>query len=116
LDVEGQKMNSKLMRAVIFFATCAPVAALSDTTNLHNIEKLTFGPNGLHGTSVVLENSNFNGCSISSAALVEATNPNYQSILSALLAARMADKPIRISYSGCSSTNSNYPIILEVQL
>jgi hypothetical protein len=106
-------MKSNFIRAAIFLIISFPIAAYSDTTDLHKIEKLTIGTNGLHGTSVVLENSNFNGCSVTSAALVEATNPNYQGILSTLLAARMADRSIRITYSGCSN---NYPKISEIQL
>jgi len=87
--------------------------AVADITSWHKIEKMTVGTNGIHGTSVVLSETSFNGCAVSSAALIEAGNPNYEGFLSLLLAAKMAGKDVRVTYSGCSN---NYPKVTEIQI
>ncbi|MEM9103897.1 MAG: hypothetical protein AAGB12_16435 [Pseudomonadota bacterium] len=54
-------------------------------------------------------------CSDSSYILLKADSPERQ--FSALLAAYMAQKPVRLALNGCSSNNkAGYPVISEVWL
>ncbi|TQV80043.1 hypothetical protein FKG94_10240 [Exilibacterium tricleocarpae] len=106
-------MKGKLRGCLVAGALSFAFFAHAETSNWHQVEKLIIGSNGAHGTLVFLSGSNFNGCPVNQSALVDNTNPNYSSIPSVLLAARLADKPVRVTYSGCTG---DYARVLEVQI
>ena len=66
------------------------------------------------GTYVDLVNDSFTGCSRTNGAMLVRSNPNYDHILTALLAAKMSEKKVRIFYVGGDACVFNYPYIKEV--
>ena len=85
----------------------------SETVGPAKIELFVVGANGLHGTQVKPNNVTFSGCSNTTSAFLKGDNPNYKEFVSAILAAKMANKDVRLTYSGCEGALS---VITEVRV
>ena len=71
------------------------------------IATLNVGGNGKHGTFFTMPGQQFTGCPHPTMAFLGAeNNPNYEGMLSVLLAAYMAGKPVTIYTSGCAAGGS----------
>ena len=85
----------------------------SGTVGPAKIDLFVVGVNGLHGTQVKPNNVTFSGCSNTTSALLKGDNPNYKEFMSAILAAKMANKDVRLSYSSCEGA---FSVITEVRV
>lgn len=108
-------MNKNLQLKASIFAVlfCFVASARADWTPSARIQTLNPGGNGLHGTFVSLVDVSLAGCGSTTAAFLEGTNPNYKEFFASLLAAKMAEKEVRLLYSVCSS---GYWVIQEVAI
>lgn len=82
-----------------------------------NIETININGNGWQMTAIKLEGIVHDepGCTGNQAvAVIEYSHPAYESFLSMALAAKMANKPIKLLVDGCES--HGYPLIREMNL
>lgn len=103
-----------------YWKFCAIVAAMScsgtahaDWTNAGLVKEVNVGGNGLNGTFIGLNGITFTGCSVTTLGLIPASNLNYKEMMATVLAAKLADREIRVAYQGCSS---GFPVISEILL
>jgi hypothetical protein len=75
------------------------------------IDKLNPGGNGLHGTYVMLQGATMPGCTVTTWAWLDGSNPNYKEFVASLIAAKAAGLQVQIGYQGCSG---NYPLVSEI--
>jgi hypothetical protein len=101
----------KLLLALLGFASLMgePVYATWSAEAL--VDRLNPGGNGLHGTFVVLAGATFTGCTVTTWAWLNGTNPNYKEMIASLLAAKLGDRTVQIGYSGCSGA---YALVNEL--
>lgn len=95
--------------SLLFVATFAK----ADWSAASRINQINIGGNGVHGTFVSLVDFSFSGCMNNAVGILEAGNVNYKEMIAVLLAAKMADRGVKLMYSGCSA---GYPVIKEVSL
>jgi hypothetical protein len=105
----NMKAIASILGSLLFVAT----VARADWSATAKVEQINIGGNGLHGTFVSVADFSFTGCTSTTVGLLEGSNPNYKELISSLLAAKMADREVRLMYFGC---NGAYSIIREVLL
>jgi hypothetical protein len=106
-------VNMKAIASILAFLVFVATAARADWSATAKVEQINIGGNGLHGTFVSVANFSFTGCSVTSVGFLEGSNPNYKELIASLLAAKMADRDVRLMYFGCSG---GYSIVREVVL
>jgi hypothetical protein len=87
--------------------------AHADWTNPGLVKEVNVGGNGLNGTFIGINGVTFTGCGVTTLGLIPGTNANYKEMMAAILAAKLADREIRVAYQGCSN---GFPVISEILL
>jgi hypothetical protein len=95
----------------IVAATLCSGTAHADWTNAGLVKEVNVGGNGLNGTFIGLIGITFTGCSVTTLGLIPASNLNYKEMMATVLAAKIADREIRVAYQGCSN---GFPVISEI--
>ncbi len=110
-----------MLLSINVFAAPAPQWA-EDSNGNRSLEVLGINPggNGGNGTLISLVNANIpsgaDGCDYNTALFLSGDdNPDYNSLFSLVLAAKMSGKKIKVRYGGCSA-NSYYPLIEQIYL
>ncbi len=105
-----------LLSINVFAAPPAPQWA-EDSNGNRFLEILGINPggNGGNGTLISLVNASITqgDCANKTALFLSSDNPDYNSLFSLVLAAKMSGKNIKVRYGGCS-TNSGYPLIEQI--
>lgn len=104
----------KKLSVIVFIVSFTNFALADGWSSTTTVKTLNVGGNSLFGAFIDLDNYTFTGCTVALAWL-DGTNPNYNGFLSALLAAKMAQKPLKVLYSGCTS-DGKYSIVREIVL
>jgi hypothetical protein len=91
------------------------LAVGGDFTQTATIEK-TY--TSVDWTQVTLAGTAINpdGCTSSAYYAIDITSSNYDGILSSILTAQMAQKPVLFWVSGCAGSNDQYPEIVSIQV
>ena len=107
-----------MLLSINVFAAPAPQWA-EDSNGNRSLEVLGINPggNGGNGTLISLVNANITkgNCNYNTGLFLSSDNPDYNSLFSLVLAAKMSGKNIKVYYGGCSA-NSEYPLIENIYL
>jgi len=101
--------------ALLLFSTTTFSARLWTPSEGSKVEIVNPGVRSQGATYFTLEGVAFSGCTNSTGTILwKDTNNNYTEIYSLLLAAKMADKLVRIYYE--NSVDCDYPEIVQAYL
>jgi hypothetical protein len=106
-------MNLKKTMPMFVLLLLATTTANADWSATAKVREINIGGNGSYGTFVSLTNFSFTGCSVTTVGFIDGNGVNYKMFMASLLAAKMAEKDVKLEYSGCSG---GYPIVREVYL
>lgn len=107
-------MNFTIAISALASGLFASTTALASWSPTVRVNEINVGNNGVQGAYVSLIGHAYTGCTVTTTALLDGANDvNYKDMLAILLSAKLADRYVKIAYSGCSS---GYSVIREVVL
>lgn len=110
-------MNTRIGALALIALLSVSAETKADWSDTTTIKAINIGGNGMWGAFVSLDDFSFTGCSTATvtSVLLPGTDQNYKELLASLLAAKLADRSVRVMYSGTDCI-SGYPVMKEIVL